>query len=492
MNWSKSRRLLLVLVLVPLVGYVVVKIAENQWNDDSLDGQTRRLQSFWAVQRRAAATGLAHFPREAERLAPLLLKAVRDPDREVRVNAMQTLKSFGKLPDGSAAVLIDVLEHEQDSTIRQDAASLLGTTKGPVAATAIVAAIDDPDLEVRLAALNALVFHGSSAKAEPTIDKLMAVISSTQPDVLRTAAIQAPASIGRDQERVARSFADLLSKDRSAQIRNDAALLMINTNFGFEIPSLIAALDDQSPQVRLTAASALGRMGLVDDRIVPAICQAARKSDDVTREGIGTSIAKMRWDPPAPTLPVEAANRRYLTAARADFAAGPPPIRCARTIVTVLGRLTISYQQSPHPVLLEPAKEALQAVLRASSMRKRKPRFDFSPWANGRWLSPPCTCRVGPGAVPTTLRFPRNNCTRGAWLTTLATALASPSEPIRNRALEMLVDGAKDSKADDWYQDAWRKIVPIIARATASEDGRIRDWRHGDSGHARSGSRAGR
>lgn len=241
MNWSKSRRLLLVLVLVPLVGYVVVKIAENQWNDDSLDGQTRRLQSFWAVQRRAAATGLAHFPREAERLAPLLLKAVRDPDREVRVNAMQTLKSFGKLPDGSAAVLIDVLEHEQDSTIRQDAASLLGTTKGPVAATAIVAAIDDPDLEVRLAALNALVFHGSSAKAEPTIDKLMAVISSTQPDVLRTAAIQAPASIGRDQERVARSFADLLSKDRRAQIRNDAALLMINTNFGFEIPSLIAA-----------------------------------------------------------------------------------------------------------------------------------------------------------------------------------------------------------------------------------------------------------
>ena len=245
MNWSKSRTVLLALFLIVFCGLAFFKVMESQWIDSSLEGHIRRLQSSWAFQRRAAAANLAQFTGEADRVAPALSNALRDSDRQVRANAMQSLKSMGSLPEATAPLLVDILRHDQDSTMRQDAASLLGTTKVPGAAAALIEAIDDRDPGVRLSAMTALTFHGSSAGSVPAVDKVIAVTTSDQPENMRLAAIQALGSIGRDQERVSRFMTELLKTDPSPIIRNNAALLIMNSKYGFEIPALIAALDDQ-------------------------------------------------------------------------------------------------------------------------------------------------------------------------------------------------------------------------------------------------------
>ena len=71
---------------------------------------------------------------------------------------------------------------------------------------------------------------------------------------------------------------------------------MTRRSFGFEIDALIAALDDASPEVRLTAGSHLAAIGLGDARVVPALCKAAREADDVTREGVGVNLERLVLD----------------------------------------------------------------------------------------------------------------------------------------------------------------------------------------------------
>jgi HEAT repeat protein len=476
MNRSKFLTVFLVLFLVAFCGFAVFKLTESKWIDTSLDGQTRSLQSGWAFQRRAAATGLAQFPGDVERVAPALLKAIGDPDREVRANAIQSLKAIGKLPDTAAPVLVDVLEHNQDSTTRQDAALLLGMTRVQSAAAALVEALDDHDPQVRLAAMNALSLHGVSVGTGPGVDKLIAVIASAQPENMRLAAIQALGATGRDQERVARFLTEILKTDPSATVRNDAVLLLRNTKFGFEIPALIAALDDESPQVRLSAGSGLGAIGLSDDRAVPALCRAARKADALTREGFGANIGKLRFDSPPDGSSVENATRRFQTAVRELGSVLDHTESAARMeTVSVLVRVAASYQQSAHPALLDPAREALKSVLARIADENEELPIRLHAMNHWAFIQPKMTPPIGGRRATGDSPAPRDLLNaRAAWLGALASSLKSPSEPIRSRAVEILVDSMKESVAEDWYREAWRKNVPILAESTASNDAKVR------------------
>ncbi len=476
MNRSKFRTVCSAVLLVVICGVALVKITESHWFDPSLEGNTQRLQSVWAFQRRAAAANLAQFASEADRVAPALSGALRDPDLQVRVNALQSLKAMRSLPEASAPALVDVLQHDQDSATRQQAAALLSMIKVPSAAAALVEAIDDRDPAVRQSAMNALTSHGASDGTGPGVDKLIAAVASDQPENIRLAAIQALGSIGRDQERVARFMTEVLKTDPSPVVRNNATLLTMNTKYGFEIPALIAALDDQSPQVRLTAGGGLAAIGLNDDRIVPALCRAARKADDLTREGIGVNISKLRWDPQTDNLSVETATQRFQTGVqelkslldRKDSAA-------RRDVVTVFASLVITYQLSAHPPLLDPAQTALASVL--ARVIDEHEDLPIRLHAMNQWTLirpsafPPARGRAPVGDSPR----PREQVhAAAAWLAVLAKSLTSPAVQIRSRAVEILVDSVKDSHPEDWYRDAWLKIVPDLAKLTASEDVKVR------------------
>ena len=196
----------------------------------------------------------------------------------------------------------------------------------------------------------------------------------------------------------------------------------------------------------------------------------------MTREGIGINIGKLRWDAPADDLSGENATRRFQMAVEELRTLLDHKESAARSeAVMVLARLAASYQQSAHPALLEPARQALQIVL--ARVADENERLPLRLHAMNQWtliqpaLTPPIRGQRSLGESP----LPREQLhARAAWLAVLARSLTSPAVQMRSRAVEILVDSMKDPHAEDWYRDAWRKIVPDLADSTTSDDARVR------------------
>ena len=210
----------------------------------------------------------------------------------------------------------------------------------------------------------ALGHLGSIVRSPAVIDKLIAGLSSEQPDEQRDASVLALESIAPDQEQVARVLADVLAKDPTPTVRNHALSLMTRRSFGFEIDALIAALDDASPEVRSTAGSHLAAIGLGDARVVPALCKAALEADDVTREGVGVNLERLVLDTGQNDASDDKLAQSYKTAV-GELASVLETMEAAgrQQIVTVLTRVIASYQKTGKNAILEPAKAAVAAVL---------------------------------------------------------------------------------------------------------------------------------
>ena len=206
-----------------------------------------------------------------------------------------------------------MLERDPDERIRRRAASLLGVIKDRDATPDLARAVDDADSEVGIEAIRALGACGVSVGSEPIIDRLLSALNADETEELRAASIETLDSLARDQERVARAIAAAASGDASARVRRRAVDLIQQPTFAFQVPALIAALEDSDPQVRLSAGTNLASIGLSDDRVVPALCNAALKSDDVTREGMAMSFGQLNFARTnEKTAPDEAARRFQL------------------------------------------------------------------------------------------------------------------------------------------------------------------------------------
>ena len=88
-------------------------------------------------------------------------------------------------------------------------------------------------------------------------------------------------------------IADFSAKDPSPQIRNKAVGIMKTATFAFQIPALVVALEDPSPQVRLTAGTNLAWIGLSDDldRCRHSAGQPSKPMTRLARESAATSIS---------------------------------------------------------------------------------------------------------------------------------------------------------------------------------------------------------
>jgi HEAT repeat protein len=137
---------------------------------------------------------------------------------------------------------------------------------------------------------------------------MLSFLSEGQSEELRAASLDALDSFARDDERVARAIADAAAKDPSFEVRKKAVNLLM-PKFDFVVPTFVAALDDPNPQVRLTAGNKLAWLGMTDDRTVPALCHAALKADDVTKEGIGLIFSQLILDRPNDQTPDDQLKR---------------------------------------------------------------------------------------------------------------------------------------------------------------------------------------
>jgi HEAT repeat protein len=173
------------LVACGLVGF---ELSEGLGTDVLSEAQIRKLQSYWVSNRRSAATELARFPNETEKVVP----ALADPDTDVQIRAMESFKTFGEDSQPAGAVLRELLHQNSDGPIRQHAVSLAGSIKDGDAVPILITALDDRDPLVRLEATRSLGNFGPGIASGPLIDKLVRALGPDNPQDLREASVAQP------------------------------------------------------------------------------------------------------------------------------------------------------------------------------------------------------------------------------------------------------------------------------------------------------------
>jgi hypothetical protein len=310
------------------------------------------------------------------------------------------------------------------------------------------------------------------------IDKLLAALNPGQSVDQRDATVLALESLAPQQERVARALADVLASDSSALVRSHALALMPRRKFGFEIEALIAALDDPSPEVSLTAGSHLARIGLSDPRVIPALCKAARKANELTREGAGINLERLTLDTARNDLPDDQLAQRYTSAVRelssllqTKGAAGRPQI------VTVLTRFIASCEKTRENALLEPTKTAVAVILaRMEDETEDVPlRLDCMNQFDLLQLKTPSSSRSGAPTEGNAPVLQDQLHSRFLWIMPLGRMFKSRYGAIRSRAVALLLDCFNYAHADASYAEAWRQVVPLLVEATRGPDCKTRD-----------------
>jgi HEAT repeat protein len=221
---------------------------------DHLEGYQplRVIRSGNAVERRTAARDLFHEQGiDAEEAMAALVRLLDDEDAGVRAMAAETLGSFVyKLPDPppTASVASDLLKRRID-----------------VATRGLVPLLSDRDPDVRAAAATGLGTRPIPARAAP------------------------------------QQLAALL--DGSNAVRRQAARMIYGAPDVTLPPELVAALKDESAEVRSAAARALVRFGPDLDPEIPALITMMERDETNVRKACALAL-EAAWPTPAlvPTL----------------------------------------------------------------------------------------------------------------------------------------------------------------------------------------------
>jgi HEAT repeat protein len=469
----RLRALFMSLVLLIISGVLGYQLKSSFWPDSTSEAALIGLQSHWPSTRRAAASNLAQYAAQADRVVPALVKALEDPDKSVRLNALVSLKTFGQLAEEAGPTLKQMLEHDPDENIRNGAASLLGCIRDQAVIPNLISALDDRDKGVQLEVIRALGRYGLSVNSAAVIDSLIAGMSSGESEEYRDASVLALESIAPEQEAVARAVAVVLAKDPSPIVRTHALALMPRRTFDFELEALIAALNDASPEVRLTAGEHLARIGLGDPRVIPALCQAALKADDLTREGVGINLELLAIDTARNDLPDDQLGQRYLEAVRQLGSVLATKEAAGRLqIASVLTRIIAIYQKSGKHLLLEPSRTAVAALL--ARMEDETDEVPVRLYCMNQFG----ILRTGP-FDPSRGGAPQHKAATAredelhpvpSWIVALGRMLRSQVVSIRARAAEILMESIQHAPTDPFYAEALRKIVPILSEIAKSSD----------------------
>lgn len=238
--------------------------------------------------RAAAAFALAGIG--ATEAGPLLKQTVTSKDEVLALASARALLRLG--PDNPEHVslalprLIAALS-QKSAGIRREAAEALADL-GPRAGSAVPAlikALHDEDADVRLAVLAALEEIGAGSKA--AVSDLTRLLSDHAPEV-RTGAAYALGKLGPDAKPAVPDLQRLLaSKDEVEQTVAGYALVRIAPSpmlIQTAVPLLIRALNDETSNLRVEAATLLGQIGGGRADAKSALQKASTDPDDAVRK----------------------------------------------------------------------------------------------------------------------------------------------------------------------------------------------------------------
>jgi len=239
----------------------------------SIDDLLRRDLS--SQVRVTAAHVLAQFDPSGKLSVPLLAAMLRDPDYGLRIALIRELDGFG--PKGEAAThgLIEVIEQDEDDSVRREAIQCLSRiSSASIAVPTLLKALRREqirkDAPVAGSILQTLGKIGPAAA--PAIPVLVETYNTAPNEQERGSAMIALGGIGPSAREALPTILKA-TKDPHWFVRGLAleALIKIKIEPDVVIPPLISALRDKQSAVQKIAAISLGQLGPSAKVAVPAL-----------------------------------------------------------------------------------------------------------------------------------------------------------------------------------------------------------------------------
>ena len=260
----------------------------------------RALDSGDAAERRAAALRLGDLPEKTA--APLLLKALRDPDIDVRLHAAKSAvrqrstaavdmvipwlsdadvrarlaacELIRYVPTVRAVVALGRVLSDPDAAVRQLAASAMGASGATEAVGPLLGHLDDPSVSVRAEVALALARIGDPSAAVPLIGK----IGDSAAEV-RRAVVRALGELG---DKRAASALVLALRDSVAAVRVEALTALGRLGAEEAVLAIAPLVEERAlPEVRVAALAALGKIG--SEPAVRALIKSLAAEDAAAR-----------------------------------------------------------------------------------------------------------------------------------------------------------------------------------------------------------------
>jgi HEAT repeat protein len=257
----------------------------------------------------AAAAEALGFLKDSTSI-PLLLRASRAPQPEVRQAARSALLKIEGEGVDRTGILIDTLrDPDQPGTVRASAARRLGESQESRALPALSAALLEKGPESPRPATNLAEFFSARSAAmgdvragaaralgrlnsRQAIPPLLTRASSSDPE-LRVAVYEALASL---KAREAVPAARKALSDPDQRVRRWAAVLLKEVHDPQALPDLRQALSDPDPGVRLQAAHALG--GMEDRESIETMKRALQKeTSEEVKIAFGEALERLSTPP---------------------------------------------------------------------------------------------------------------------------------------------------------------------------------------------------
>ncbi|HZF12834.1 MAG TPA: HEAT repeat domain-containing protein [Thermoanaerobaculia bacterium] len=197
---------------------------------------------------------------------------------------------------------------------------------------AILDMLPDLDLEVRLAAINALEFlygYGNLSLSEPyaneapKVSAAVAVLLKDQRPSVELAAAKALASLGNRASTQQKALEEAFATSRSEQVRANCALALgaigqKSKNAQAVTLELVTAIGDGSPSLRVAVISALGRIGKPATGAVDSLRSILRESNgEKVRAAAASALGEIRSPKALPELAAVLKDSHQLSTQRA-------------------------------------------------------------------------------------------------------------------------------------------------------------------------------
>lgn len=318
---------------------------------EAADDLAAALQDRSPAIRRCAAYTLATMGPEAEQAVPSLIECLKDKDEDVRNAACEALgmigpaakpaipeirrllmddpeptalgeEALGRIGSSAVHVLIELLSHE-NAQVRSEAARALARIgpKAKVAVPVLIKRLLDEDVAVGVESAialyaiagwmdlyvpvlanalqeephyvaNAIMRIGPAAK--PVVPVLIAFVREADDESVRHRAVLALGYIGIEDKTTVSMLVDIMkTKNGGASCNTVSALRFIGRP---AVPALIETLSHSDPDLRSSAAFALGEMGREADDAVPALIQALKDEDEDVRQEVESSLQGIASD----------------------------------------------------------------------------------------------------------------------------------------------------------------------------------------------------